>query len=446
MNIRRISAVRLVIFKICVLSVFVTSSVADQAVPVKPAVNIPEITALIARAKELLEQGSLVKAREILQAAMKKAPYDPRPYAVLAEIYFKLDSTDEAFKILEQAGRVITNTDYIFEHLSRTLDAAHDRAAETGLLEIAPFKDDKSCAVSFNFDDGAKSVAKYALPIFEDFGYTATLFVNPGYVSPNPSDRVWGSWDDWREAQRRGFEIGNHTVNHVIVRGLDEPALEREINGSFDLIRQETGHPPRSFAFPSDRADAASLDKAAERHPAIREHATLTRVHPRVFIAVYGGNHFSVQTANFMVHLAVLKNAWLIPQLHGMESEEIRTYKPVSEELLREHLEYIRSNEDNIWVDSFFNVFAYLQERRSTRIEASRVTSHSVLFRLRCASDPVFYRVPLTIVIRPPQKELKHVRGRVQNRDEKVPVEIKEDKILLSVMPHEPGWIFVQWQ
>ncbi len=66
-----------------------------------------------------------------------------------------------------------------------------------------------------------------------------------------------------REAQMRelahNFEIGGHTLNHILLRNANEKVLEQEIDGSYKWVRDVTGTIPVSFCFPGGAYDKASL-------------------------------------------------------------------------------------------------------------------------------------------------------------------------------------------
>lgn len=64
--------------------------------------------------------------------------------------------------------------------------------------------------VILTFDDGYEDNYTEMLPILEEYGMKATVYVitnqigQPGYLT----------WDQLRAMQVRGIEIGSHTANH----------------------------------------------------------------------------------------------------------------------------------------------------------------------------------------------------------------------------------------
>ena len=59
------------------------------------------------------------------------------------------------------------------------------------------------------------------------------------------------SWDQARELQRSGIELGAHTVQHPILSVLDRESQEAEIRGSIERLTEELGEPPTTFAMPN---------------------------------------------------------------------------------------------------------------------------------------------------------------------------------------------------
>jgi len=74
------------------------------------------------------------------------------------------------------------------------------------------------------------------------------------------------SWDQVREMQAGGIEIGAHTRTHPSLGRVDAAALVGEISGSVGDIERETGRRPVSFCYPNgQRADYSEAAKAQVR-------------------------------------------------------------------------------------------------------------------------------------------------------------------------------------
>jgi peptidoglycan/xylan/chitin deacetylase (PgdA/CDA1 family) len=118
--------------------------------------------------------------------------------------------------------------------------------------------------VAITFDDGYRDNFTEAVPALARAGVTATFFVSTGYIGTDrdfPHDlRATGkasadslpklTWDDLRQMQSLGFEIGSHTINHTSLGRADHLTVEQEVNDSLATLDRELGHRPRAFSFP----------------------------------------------------------------------------------------------------------------------------------------------------------------------------------------------------
>lgn len=66
------------------------------------------------------------------------------------------------------------------------------------------------------------------------------------------------SWDQVRELDACGIEIGSHTVSHPALSRVRPDRLAEEIGGSKRRIEQELGHPVVSFCYPNGTPDDLS--------------------------------------------------------------------------------------------------------------------------------------------------------------------------------------------
>jgi peptidoglycan/xylan/chitin deacetylase (PgdA/CDA1 family) len=116
---------------------------------------------------------------------------------------------------------------------------------------------------AITFDDGYKSVLTHALPVLQEFGFTATVFVVTGLAGGS------SEWDrgltqpapllDWSEIgllAASGMSIGSHTVSHPHLSAAGSEQARREVSESKQTIETRLGMPVRSFCYPyGDCAD-----------------------------------------------------------------------------------------------------------------------------------------------------------------------------------------------
>jgi glycosyltransferase involved in cell wall biosynthesis/peptidoglycan/xylan/chitin deacetylase (PgdA/CDA1 family) len=136
--------------------------------------------------------------------------------------------------------------------------------------------------VVITFDDGHREVYEQALPILQRYGFTATLFLNPGLMGkrwwvggrrPHPvvwhdaqptdfneSSDVWRvydlmSWEQALELYHRGFEIGSHAFTHPFLTQLTDAELTDQLVKSKQQLEEKMHSPIPFFCYPSGDFD-----------------------------------------------------------------------------------------------------------------------------------------------------------------------------------------------
>ncbi len=393
---------------------------------------------------DLINQSNYEEALNVLKKINASAPFYVKAYMVQIKLYQTLGRQQEALKVLEAAGKTIANFDLIFKSLDISKFPPIFSKPDSAIY-IAPFKDDHQAAISFNFDDGPRSVYTQALPIMDEFGYKATILVNPSVVTDTFTNAAWGSWEEWRDANKRGHEIGNHGYRHHDLTKKEPKEWEYDIHESYHVIKDKIGVAPHSFVFPHDKFNDQLLDKVMERHDAIRTYDYLSKVYPGIFIAVYGGELFSLETANKIIDFAVERNYWVVAECHAIYSDEIKTFKPMTKEFFRNHLSYLKTQDDKIWVDTFINVYSYLNERKFSEIEATPMTNNRVTINIKTTLSPDKIHIPLTVVLDLAPSIHKQVSMVEQDKHaEKRSYKIINSRILIDILPGSKP-VTVQW-
>ncbi len=100
--------------------------------------------------------------------------------------------------------------------------------------------------VVITFDDGWDNQFRYALPVLERYGATATFYVTTEYLG----HRHFLSWDQVRQMAGRGMNIGSHTRTHPFLTRLGDAALRRELEGSRSALETALDRPAADLAYP----------------------------------------------------------------------------------------------------------------------------------------------------------------------------------------------------
>ncbi|MGA2616470.1 MAG: polysaccharide deacetylase family protein [Thermoguttaceae bacterium] len=110
--------------------------------------------------------------------------------------------------------------------------------------------------ISLSFDDALDQHLDHALPVMEKHGLVGTFYTH--LAAPAFGRRT----DEWRDAARRGHELGNHTIFHPAdarkpwVRegnAIDRYSVDRmrmELETANQLLRAIDGQTERTFAYP----------------------------------------------------------------------------------------------------------------------------------------------------------------------------------------------------
>jgi peptidoglycan/xylan/chitin deacetylase (PgdA/CDA1 family) len=112
--------------------------------------------------------------------------------------------------------------------------------------------------VVLTFDDGFADFLHAALPVLSAYRLPATLYVVTGFsgstsrwlAKAGEGDRPLLSWTELAEVNRRGIEIGAHSVTHAALDMIPLREARDEIRNSKLTIEDRLGIAVASFAYP----------------------------------------------------------------------------------------------------------------------------------------------------------------------------------------------------
>lgn len=122
--------------------------------------------------------------------------------------------------------------------------------------------------MSLTFDDADASVSEL-LPILEEFGIHACIYVVPTYVERgesfrDPRPRPIMTWTQLREWLAAGHEIGSHTYSHANSPLCTPERLRQELLWSKVALEDALGVPVTHFAYPWGQHSTCTLDLLKE--------------------------------------------------------------------------------------------------------------------------------------------------------------------------------------
>ncbi|HXG49392.1 MAG TPA: polysaccharide deacetylase family protein [Methylomirabilota bacterium] len=134
-------------------------------------------------------------------------------------------------------------------------------AALGGAAERRPVPDK---LVVLTFDDACASHYSVARPLLKRFGFGATFFITEGF-SFRTNKKDYMTWEQIAELHRDGFEIGNHTRDHLGVNAHTAGRLPGQLDAIASRCREHGIPAPVSFAWPGNvfHTNALPLLRAA---------------------------------------------------------------------------------------------------------------------------------------------------------------------------------------
>jgi peptidoglycan/xylan/chitin deacetylase (PgdA/CDA1 family) len=130
--------------------------------------------------------------------------------------------------------------------LLATLSMAVPLSAAPAPLEPIPEK-----LVVLTFDDSSLSHFTVARPILLRYGFGATFFITEGYTFPINKVQYM-TWEQIAQLHQDGFEIGNHTRDHMPVNARTLDRMTAQIEAINQRCEQFGIPRPVSFAYPGN--------------------------------------------------------------------------------------------------------------------------------------------------------------------------------------------------
>ena len=112
--------------------------------------------------------------------------------------------------------------------------------------------------VVLTFDDSKASHYTVVRPLLKRYGFGATFFITEGFTfQTNKSDYL--TWEQIAELHRDGFEIGNHTRDHMGVSKANLPRLREQVEAINERCAAFGIPRPVSFAYPGNAIDPGGI-------------------------------------------------------------------------------------------------------------------------------------------------------------------------------------------
>jgi peptidoglycan/xylan/chitin deacetylase (PgdA/CDA1 family) len=224
-----------------------------------------------------------------------------------------------------------------------------------------------------------------------------------------PANQPGGlTWNEFRQAGKRGHEIANHLVSHAHTPGLDEANILYEAMKADEDIRAQMGG---EHAF-SIEASYGIHDARVEKILVPRFPLTRNWVTDEFMDGIFRGDtrdpammkkeyvqwqrgpvsKTTVDEMTAWVDKSLATGTWLVLVIHGVEGIG---YEPVLAANLRAYFDYMKANENRLWVATFRDAGKYARERMASKV-STRQAGNAIEVTVTHTLDPKLYNLPVT--------------------------------------------------
>lgn len=293
---------------------------------------------------------------------------------------------------------------------------------ENNLLKIsvAKFKDNKSCAISYTFDDGLKEHYTLVAPELEKRGFRGTFWINGNTINrnePTITDTTRMTWAELKELAKRGEEISNHGWAHKKLTQLSVAEMRIEIERNDSIILVKTGIQPLTYCYANNAKNDTVVKIASEN-----------RVGTRTFQRSIGSKSTPEDLEKWVEKL-IANRDWGVGMTHGINYGYDAFRHP---QILWNHLDMVKTMENKIWVGTFKAVSAYTKEAENTTFT---VVSKKKKYTLtpNMSLDKNLFTEPLTMILDLYQKRNITI---TQNGKKISPQKISTNQIIFNLDPN----------
>ena len=117
--------------------------------------------------------------------------------------------------------------------------------------------------VVLTLDDSKASHYTVVRPLLKKYGFGATFFITEGFTFHTNKDDYL-TWEQIAELSRDGFEIGNHTRDHMGLTKANLPRLKEQVDAIAARCEAHGIPRPTSFAYPGNTIDPGAIPMLAD--------------------------------------------------------------------------------------------------------------------------------------------------------------------------------------
>ena len=261
--------------------------------------------------------------------------------------------------------------------------------------EIGTWGGFRPAAVTYTFDDNLTNQYAIAVPMFHQAGFKMTLFTVINYWTTF-------TWSMAQTAAAYGDEIASHTVTHTSLNAVSATQLTNELANSESAINSHiTNALCVTLAYPNCAVPANETLVAQYYIGARGCSGQLVSSTPADFMNISSfvcGSAGSIQNAiqfNSMANSAAATKSWCVYLIHALDGDN--GYSPLPSTALQASVDYMRTNQDKFWVETFGNVVRYIQERNASSVAETADSGNSITLQVTNTLNNAIYNYPITL-------------------------------------------------
>jgi peptidoglycan/xylan/chitin deacetylase (PgdA/CDA1 family) len=259
------------------------------------------------------------------------------------------------------------------------------------------------------------------------------------------------SWDSIKVYAGKGYEFASHTVTHTHLAVLDTTNINYELYKSKEDIKNHLGDEYTFDAeIPFGIEHPRALKYGLPAYAALRNMMTDTFMFEinRGYKTQPGSSNKEyvqwqrgplskttlTQMKSYVDTTLAHNNIWLVLVFHGING---LGWEALPDSVLDAYFQYIKQNENNLWIATFKDVAKYMREKMHANVTENK-TDKSITVRFTQILDSKVYNVPLTLKTYVPENwiNVKITSGNHQQKKQ-VQKDNKGNYILYDAMPQE---------
>jgi len=334
-------------------------------------------------------------------------------------------------KIIKESKSIPTRETNLFERCS-----ALYYLAQTGKYpEIEKFSN-MDAAIGVQYEEGkykeVYSIIDSAYATLREGGHV----YNFKDVEVKPDTGYHLTWDILRKVDEEGHEIANHSVTHPYMPVMSKANLLYEIEKcSLDMEKHLNRNRILSIECPYGVGDKRVLKYAFELFPFVRNGLEdkfikeILRGEPgepvskdKEYVQWQRGplSKTPLSEMEGWIDTVMKDSAWLVLVFHGVEGIG---WEAIPKEKFAEYFDYIKAEENNLWVATFQDAYKYVRERMNAKVK-TKSDKGKITITLLHKLNREIYNLPLTLKTFVPATWRSAI---VQQGQQKVDVKVQND-------------------